>query len=79
MNNIKNECSFDNFLALDIRTGTIMLFRSNHKTIQKRKFDWKKNSRNRKLSQKTNSKFFLRMFSIGSGKRKRRSRFIKCQ
>ena len=24
MNNIKNECSFDNFLALDIRTGTII-------------------------------------------------------
>lgn len=24
MNNIKNECSFDNFSALDIRTGTII-------------------------------------------------------
>lgn len=24
MNDIKNECSFDNFLALDIRTGTII-------------------------------------------------------
>lgn len=24
MDNIKNECSFDNFLALDIRTGTII-------------------------------------------------------
>ncbi|TXJ38025.1 tRNA-binding protein [Brachyspira aalborgi] len=24
MNNIKNECSFDNFLALDIRMGTII-------------------------------------------------------
>ena len=24
MNSIKNECAFDNFLALDIRTGTII-------------------------------------------------------